>query len=148
MSATLPDKPKTGRPTKFTPATRKRILRCLTGGMPLGLAASAAGTCYQSIVTWRAANPDFDSEIAEAIALGVEKRLAVIEKASDANDWRAAAWLLEHCQPEHFAKNRIEITGANGGPLAGAVGIFLPRKDGATETVVEVNAAKEIANAN
>ena len=148
MSTTLPDKRKPGRPTKFTPAMRKRILRCLTGGMPISLAASAAGTCYQSIVTWRAANPEFDSAISEAIALGIEKRLAVIEMANDESDWRAAAWLLEHCQPEHFAKNRIEITGANGGPLAGAVGSFRPRKDGTTETVVEVNAAQEIANAN
>ena len=146
--STLPKKRTTGRPSKFTPATRARILRCLTAGMPITLAATAAGTCYQSIVTWRAANPEFDSAIGEAVALGVEKRLAVIEKASDADDWRAAAWLLEHCQPEHFSKSRLEVTGANGGPLAGAVGIFLPRKDGTAETVVEVNTTKEVHDAN
>jgi hypothetical protein len=36
--------------------------------------------------------------------------------------------MLEKCHPEHFAKNRVEVTGADGGPLAGVVSIMLPPK--------------------
>jgi hypothetical protein len=37
---------------------------------------------------------------------------------------------LEHTAPQHFARNRIELTGADGSPLAVGIGIYLPRKDG------------------
>ncbi|HXE41971.1 MAG TPA: hypothetical protein VN516_03015 [Candidatus Baltobacteraceae bacterium] len=59
-----------------------------------------------------------------------------IESASDSGEWRAAAWLLEHCNPEKFARNRIEVTGADGSPIAaGMIQIYLPRK----ESIVEGN---------
>ena len=35
-----------------------------------------------------------------------------------------------HRHPEQFARNRIELTGADGLPLAVGIGIYLPRKDG------------------
>jgi hypothetical protein len=95
----------------------------------LNLAASAAGISYQSLVTYRVKHPHFADALTEAVGRGVEKRLKKIEAASEAGDWRAAAWLLEHCQPEHFAKNRIEVTGADGSPLAVGVGIYLPAKE-------------------
>ena len=30
---------------------------------------------------------------------------------------KAAHWFLEHIFPEYFAKNRIEVTGKDGGPV-------------------------------
>ena len=33
-------------------------------------------------------------------------------------DWRAAAWWLEHVHPDEFGRtSRVELTGANGGPV-------------------------------
>ena len=62
---------------------------------------------------------------------------------------RAACWYLEHTAPEHFAKNRIELTGADGSPLTGAVAVYLPQKDGGDGSpVVTVDTVKEIANGN
>jgi len=106
---TLPALRKNGRPSKFTAETQTRVLSCVEKGLPLTLAASAAGISYQSLVTYRAKNPQFADALVEAVARGVEKRLKKIEDASDAGDWRASAWLLEHCQPEHFSKTRIQV---------------------------------------
>ena len=48
-----------------------------------------------------------------------------------ATDWRCAAWYLEHVHPESFARNRIELSGPDGAPLAAGVQLYLPKKDGA-----------------
>ena len=43
------------------------------------------------------------------------KKIAVVAKASNDGDWRAAAWWLERQAPEEFGKtDRIEHTGNNG----------------------------------
>jgi hypothetical protein len=126
-----------GRPSKFTPATIKRILRCLYRGMPLRLAAQAASISTQGLINHRRANPRFEDAVQKAIARGVEVRLKKIEQASDAGDWRAAAWLLEHCQPQHFARNRLEVTGADGAPLAAGVQLYLPQKEAPLVQVAE-----------
>lgn len=136
---------KGGRPSKFTPELVKRILKCVERGMPLSLACEAAGIEFCTLQVYRKKHPDFAAHIKAAIAKGVEKRLKKIEDASDAGDWRAAAWLLEHCQPEHFSRNRIEVSGPDGSPLAAAVAIYLPAKDPIT-TAVTVNPAKQIEN--
>jgi hypothetical protein len=145
-SVAAPRRGKPGRPTKFNPKTVKRVLCCVEKGMPLSLASSAAGFSYTTLSDYRAKHPQFAEALKRSIAKGVEKRLKKIEDASDAGDWRASAWLLEHCQPEHFAKNRIELTGANGGPLAAGIGIYLPKKDAGAEPTIEINAVKQIAD--
>ena len=137
-------KPK-GRPTKLTPETRRRILRCIRRGMPLNLAASAAGVALSSLHKWRA-QKSFGDAVANAIACGVDSRLKKIEDASDTGDWRASAWLLEHCTPEHFAKSRLELTGMNGSPLAAAVALYLPQKDSTEiKTIPAVTTENETA---
>jgi hypothetical protein len=81
----------------------------------------------------------------------VEKRLKKIEDASNAGDWRASAWLLEHCQAQYFARNRIEVTGADGAPLTGAIAVYLPQKDnghGGRPVVTTVESRKELSNGN
>src|ERR1035441_4270306 len=65
------------------------------------------------------------------VARGVDARLKRIVEATS-TDWRAAAWLLEHCQPQHFGKTRLEVSGTDGAPLIAGVTLFLPRKEGAT----------------
>jgi hypothetical protein len=100
---------KGGRPTKFTPATVQRILDCVERGVPLTLAASAAGIAYQSLVTYRNAHKDFAAALELAIARGVEKRLAIIVKAADAGDVSSARWWLEHVLPQYFSRTRVEL---------------------------------------
>lgn len=115
---------KNGRPTKFTPETIKRILRCVRRGMPLALAANAARVSYSSLCGWRVKHKSFDDAVTMAVAQGVDKNLRVIEQALKSKDeairLRAACWFVEHTQPQHFSKSRLEVTGADGEPLSGA----------------------------
>ena len=111
---------KPGRPSSFTPATVNKILRSVARGMPLVHAASVGGISFQTLSTHRSQHPDFAAALAQAVAKGIEARLKVVERAMDSPDeairLRAACWYLEHTAPEHFAKNRLEITGADGSP--------------------------------
>src|ERR1017187_2944549 len=132
---TPPTKRGPGRPTVRTPQTAKTICDCVARGMPYVFACGAAGIGLATFHEWRNEDPAFKQQIEEAIALGVNARLQVIEESSAA-DWRAAAWLLEHCQPQHFARNRLEVTGADGGPLVGGVTLYLPQK--ASAAMVDV----------
>lgn len=132
--------PPVGGPTKFRPPTLKRILSCARRGMPLSLCAAAVGVSAQGLRNYRTTNPKFEEALQRAIARGVDARLRKIEQASSEADWRAAAWLLEHCQPQHFAKNRLEVTGADGAPLAAGLHLYLPEKQG---SVVEAGAVVE-----
>jgi hypothetical protein len=117
------------RPTKFTRRVVKRILKCLQRGMPLSLAANASGVSYATITKRRAESPKFAAALARAIARGADARLKKIEAASASGDWRASAWMLERCHPDHFGKSRLEVTGADGAPLTGVVAVYLPAKD-------------------
>ena len=136
-----------GRPTKFKPELAKRILRSVERGTPATHVARAAGLSYQSLLNYQRLHPHFADAMSRAISRGIEKRLEVIERATRSKDegirLRAACWFLEHTQPAHFARNRIELTGADGSPLAAAVAIYLPKKDGDSPTV-EVNPPKQI----
>jgi hypothetical protein len=116
-------------------------------GVPATHAARAAGLSYQSLLNYQRLHPQFADDMARAVSEGVESRLEVIERATQSQDeairLRAACWFLEHTQPAHFARNRIELTGADGSPLAAAVAIYLPKKDG-DAPAVEVNQPKLI----
>jgi hypothetical protein len=129
MSETPKRKP--GAPTVRTRETAAVICDCVSRGMPFGHACSVAGISFQTFCDWRKDDAGFRQEIEQAVARGVDARLRVIEQASRLGDWRASAWLLEHCQPQHFARNRLEVTGADGAPLAAGVQLYLPQKDGA-----------------
>jgi hypothetical protein len=133
-----------GRGTKRTKENAKIILECVSRGMPFVLALRVARLSPQTFSSWRQADAKFRNALEEALAVGVNSRLQVIEKASD-TDWRAAAWLLEHCQPAHFARNRLEVTGANGTPLSAGVQLYLPKKDEPNVgAVVETSEADQI----
>lgn len=139
---------KTGRPTVRTLGRARTICSALARGLPYIHACAVARISFETFSRWRGSDEQFRAQIDEAIAKGVDRRLRKIEDASAAGDWRASAWLLEHCQPEHFARNRLEVTGAGGTPLMGAVAIYLPQKDGNANgsPVVALNARKEIGN--
>jgi hypothetical protein len=137
-----------GRPTKFTPETRARLVQLIARGLPFVHACHAAGISFQSFLTYRNRHDDFREEIEQAVAAAIEKRLKIIEDAAEKGDVNSAKWLLEHLHPAHFARNRIEVTGADGAPLAGAIALYLPQKDAGNggAHLVTVDAMKELEN--
>ena len=124
---TPPAKRGPGRPTVRTAETAQTICDHIARGMPYVFACGAAGIGLATFHEWRNEDPAFKDQIEAAVARGVSERLKTIEESA-ITDWRAAAWLLEHCQPQHFARNRLEVTGADGSPLMGAIVVYLPAK--------------------
>lgn len=128
-------KNKGGAPTKFTRPVLKVLLKAARLGMPMTLATKAAGISTEALGQWKRKYPKLVEALARARARGAEARLRRIEKASH-EDWRASAWLLEKTMPEHFSRNRVEVTGADGGPVT--VVLNLPPKNGNGGEVVDV----------
>lgn len=126
---TLTNRKPPGRPTKFTAVTRRRLIDAVAKGLPFRHACAASGLSYATFCEYRNAHSEFNDEIEKAVALAIEKRLAIIEKAANLGDVGCAKWLLEHLHPENFSRNRIEVTGADGSPFTGIIGIYLPAKD-------------------
>src|ERR1041384_6545081 len=90
--ALTPTRGKIGRPTKRTPAVVRKICRGIAGGVPMQYAAARAGLGSETFPAWRREFPDFDQAVQQAIAKGIDRRLAQIKAAGDAGDWKAAAW--------------------------------------------------------
>src|ERR1017187_8168137 len=101
---TPPTKRGPGRPTVRTPQTAKTICDCVARGMPYVFACGAAGIGLATFHEWRNEDPAFKQQIEEAIALGVNSRLKVIEESS-AGAWRAGALVLEPRPPQPFSRN-------------------------------------------
>jgi hypothetical protein len=137
-----------GRKSKFTKPLVRRILKAVGRGMPIQQAANACGVSPSTLLTYRRRYPAFDQKVQEAIAKGIAARLDVVilsmKSAEESIRLRASTWWLEHVVPEHFGRNRIEVTGTDGSPLA-AIAIYLPQKDN-SRPAVEVTPAKQIQN--
>jgi transposase len=136
-----PARRKKGRPTVRTPERAKILCDAVAAGLPFIQACAVAKICAETFCKWRDQDANFRQAIETAVALGVARRLKKIEDASDAGDWRASAWLLEHVHPQYFSRNRIEVTGADGAPLSVTVAVCLPQKD--DEPAIEVHAIPE-----
>jgi hypothetical protein len=126
-------KKRTGRPSKCTPENAKRLCEAIGRGLPFVHACAVVSISFQTFSDWRSRDAKFREQIEQAIAEGISKRLAVIEKAA-ADDWRAAAFLLQTCpgSSEHFGRQRtaehqhVHISGER-------VLIYLPEKQHAKE---------------
>lgn len=59
---------------------------------------------------------EFFEATTRARGVGRQTWLKKIEQAAD-KDWRAAAWLLEHTADGYAKTQRVEVTGADGGPV-------------------------------
>ena len=99
-----------GRRSKFSAAVVSKVIAGIERGLPLTLAARRAGIADSTFFDWRRRRPEFDSQVEQAALKGIESRLQVIEQASRAGDWRAAAWLLERANSEFFGKQKIEVS--------------------------------------
>jgi len=114
-----------GAPTKLTPDTQKTIVAALQLGSTYVLAAQAAGVAYNTFNEWmkegeassRGAKREFYEAVKKAEGERAARWLQSIEQAAKDGQWQAAAWKLERIYPDDYGRNRIEITGKNGGPI-------------------------------
>lgn len=114
-----------GRPSKFTPEIRKALIDAITAGLTYTHACQIVGIDYTTFNLWRNKGQedtkgdyfDFFNALTRAETITSTSMMAQIRKAST-EDWRAAAWWLEHRYPEEYGKQRIEHTGKDGGPVA------------------------------
>jgi len=151
MSATTTTKPKPparrrGRPYKLTPETTNKLCKSIRQGVPFKYACALADIGLSSFFQWQSDFPKFKERILKARARGVQHRLKIIETAMNNGSAPAAQWWLEHCESEFFGRQAISLSGPDGGPLALAVGIYLPQKQGAPVQVITEKAPDEIAN--
>ena len=91
------------RPTKLTDDVQKRLCDALRLGATHAHAAAYAGVSERVFYQWREKFVQFLQTVSKAEAEGAMISLGRINKAG-ADDWRAAAWLLEHRFPEHYGR--------------------------------------------
>jgi len=126
-----------GRPTKFTPETRDRILTALRAGNYRETACHYAGISHQTLRNWilKADTPDAPPEYiefleaierAEAEAEMVD--IGLIRQAAQGGTWQAAAWVRERKNPERWGRRErtsVELSGPDGGPVQVGVGVHV-----------------------
>lgn len=133
-----------GRPDKLTREVQDKIVVYLKRGNYLETAAALAGVSRQAVRNWiQRANEakapkkykDFLVAVDAAIAYAEDNDITIIDamskgwkaqhdskgnviRAERAPNWKAAAWKLERRHPRRWAnKERLELTGPDGGPI-------------------------------
>ena len=79
-----------GRPTKFDPLIRRRLLEAIEGGLPQSLACAQCGVGVTTLARWRDRYGDFAAELKEAEARRAQGLVGHIVKAAP-KSWQAAA---------------------------------------------------------
>ncbi len=136
-----PAKKAKGAPSKFTPDTRRRLIEAVAAGVPFAHACAVCRVSYSSFCDYRNAHPEFAAQIERAVAEAIEKHLRLIIRAAENGDTASSRWFLERVHSQHFARNRVEVTGADGAPLAGAIAVYLPRKETGEPPVPAIGAS-------
>jgi len=95
-----------GSKTIRTEATSRRLIRAASVGNTNRTAALAAGISERAFYSWLSEDAEFADAYACARAQGQEELVGQIRLASMA-DWKAAAWLLERMDPEHWSKQEV-----------------------------------------
>lgn len=115
----------------FTEERRKSILGALIGNHFPSTAAALAGIDKRTFESWLRQGrmdiergldtdfADFHRKVEQATAVGEQKALTVVNKASERGDLRAAQWLLErrHGKGKWEKTDRMEIGGDAGAPI-------------------------------
>jgi hypothetical protein len=130
-------KTKNGGITLLIPETREKFLANLRTGVPIPVAAKAAGVAGQTVNLWlvngrRAAAKRESGETlteheqacldltieAEKVYEEVHLLLAGRVVQASTKDWRAATWILQRRHPDHWNRvDQLEVTGRGGGPI-------------------------------
>lgn len=136
-------RPRKPRPRgKLNPLAITRIVRALELGSTKEAAAHHAGIGMSTLKDWlrRGENEEgtmyreLYDKVEVARSAGCISLLEVIERAAEGcpagcpvehehrgGVWQAAAWKLERINPSMYGKKRLEITGANNGPVQFAI---------------------------
>jgi transposase-like protein len=117
-----------GRPTKYTPETVKRIIEAIKLGVAYVDAANYAGVGLATFNEWRDRYPEFAEAVESASGQAVTACMAKIQKAATEGSWQASAWILERRHPDRYGRTRVELTGAEGGPVAIAANVVVVPK--------------------
>ena len=114
-----------GRPIKLTSDLQARIVAFLGAGAYVETAASAAGVSKQTLYNWLKRGADgeepfdgFLDAVERAQGEADIRDLKTIRDAATGGVWQAAAWRLERRHPEKWGRRRVEMTGADGGPVS------------------------------
>lgn len=108
-------KNKGGRPRKMTPEKMREVLAILAVGGTRLDAAAYCGVSDQNIRDAAKWDPDFGAELEKADAAG---KVHHLKRIRNAEPWQASAWYLERKYPQEWGrKERVEHSGANGGPI-------------------------------
>jgi hypothetical protein len=94
---------KTGSPTKYTPATVKRLLAAIADGMTLKAACVVANIGLTTLHEWRKEHPELEQKMDVARE---KQRQAMLQTIKDASkeDWRAAAEYLKLVHAEDYRR--------------------------------------------
>lgn len=92
------------RPSKYNPATAKKITDAIKVGATYRLACDYAGITEETFSQWRKKYPEFSELVKEAEGSAAIKWLALIDKAAQDGTWQAAAWKLERRYPESYGR--------------------------------------------
>ena len=115
-----------GRPSKFTPEVRNRILSAIRNGNTYEASAHYGGVSYDTLREWIKRGQEetagefseFFEAIKSAEAKAEVESVALIRQAAQEGQWQAAAWFLERRKPSEWGrKDRHEIGGINGEPI-------------------------------
>lgn len=108
-----PDDPPQGRPSKFTDDVKAKLVKALKLGATHELAAMYAGIGASTFYAWKKRAEDGDPEYQEFVETLNQSEsigaIAALEKITDSEDWKAAAWLLERRYPEMYGRQKLDV---------------------------------------
>ena len=141
------------RPTKLTPELQTQIVAYITAGSYVETAAKASGIDKTTLYDWlvRGAKHEepfaaFSHAVERALGQGELRDIAIIDNAAKSGVWQAAAWKLERRNPKMWGRREhVELTGANGGPVAHADVSDEKRRAYIEEALALVDEAEAIA---
>jgi hypothetical protein len=88
-----------GRPTKKVGPVILALLRAIETGLPYNLCCRLVGISYDSFITWKREDPEFNPKVETVTAKAAARLLAKIERQAR-NNFAAAAWILMRRFPE------------------------------------------------
>lgn len=119
-----PRKGITGRPMVLSDALTRALVESFRLGCSDRLACEGAGISTSTLYDYMSRGAageepfvDFSRQITEAKTRIAKAMVGIRTKAAMGGDWRAAeSWLRTHRRDE-CAADKVEVTGANGGPV-------------------------------
>jgi len=121
----------------FTPEVTHALIAFLRAGSFVETAVAAAGISRSTFFVWMKRGEKAHMGKFRQFYLDVRKAMADFEvgavnsirEAGANGSWQASAWLLERKFPDEWGKiERVETTGANGGPIEVAPAMRDPRE--------------------